>query len=170
MNNFRQIPGFTFIELIVVISIFSIVLLFSFPLFKDIQLFNDNEGQAGDIARLVENLKKRAIEQNADFLLHIDKISAKIWITHENMEKEAAQESKEKATQISSETQILDVQYAGQKKQNLDEYHIRFRKQGYSDFVLIHMIEDERNLTLKIEPFLPQTSILNKHINFEDCI
>lgn len=154
----------------IVISIVSILLLFSFPVVKDLGLFSNSSRQAGDIIRLINNLKKRAIEQHLDFLLHMDSGSNVVWVTDDAMNNEAKETAKDKGTLLSDDLTILDVEFPGVKETGAQEYRIRFKKQGYSDFALIHMVENGENLTLKIEPFLSQVQLLDRHVYLEDCL
>ncbi len=170
MNKTGKISGFTLIELIVVISIITILLSFSFPVFRDIGLFSDASSQAGDIVRLINDLKKRAVEQNVDFLMHLDSGSGMVWVTDDAMEDEAKEMAKEKGVRLSDGLRLLDVEFPGIRQAGAREYRIRFKALGYSDFALIHMIEDEKNITLKIEPFLSRVQVLESHVYFEDCI
>lgn len=156
------------IELIVVISIVATLLLFSFPVFRDIVLFYDSASQVGNIVRLVNDLKKRAVKQNVDYLMHMDPGSGRLWVTHDDMDDAAREAAKEKGVSFSDKIDIVDVEFPGTRETGNIE--IRFRKQGYSDFALIHLIQEEKNITLKIEPFLAQVQLLNKHVYLEDCI
>ncbi|MDM8539126.1 type II secretion system protein, partial [Desulfobacterales bacterium HSG17] len=156
MNKFRKISGFTLIELIVVISIVGTLLLFSFPLFSNFNLFSGSKGGTGDIVRLINDLKKRAVEQDTDFLLHIDAVSAMLWITSDAMDDKDRQAAEEKGVSFSQNLSVLDVKFLDSGQSEESKYQIRFSKQGYSDFALIHITEGEKNITLKIEPFLFQ--------------
>ncbi len=162
--------GFTLIELIVVISIVGTLLLFSFPLFSGFNLFSDSKGSIGDMVRLINDLKKRAVDQNIDFKLHIDKSSNRIWITNTSMDDEASENAEAKGVQLSKNLSILDVQFPGFQKIDDNEYQIRFASQGYSDFALIHLTKDEKNITLKIEPFLAKVQFIDRYIYLDDCI
>jgi len=170
LSKAKKISGFTLIELTVVISIISILLLFSFPLFRDLGLFSDSTGKVGDMVRLINDLKKRAVEKNVDFILHMDSGSGQVWVTDHAMEDEAKETAKEKATRLSDTITLLDVEFPGNKETGTREYQIRFNARGYSDFALIHIIEDDKNLTLKIEPFLSRVQLLDEHVYLEDCI
>ena len=158
------------IELIVVISIIGTLLLFSFPLFSDLDLFSNSKGGVGDIVRLINDLKKRAVEQNIDFLLHIDRGSGMIWVTDDTMNDEAREAAEEKGVYFSEDIYVLDVEFPGFRQGDAVNYQIRFRSEGYSDFVLIHLTKKEKNITLKIEPFLSQVQLIERHIYFDDCI
>lgn len=132
LSKAAKISGFTLIELIVVVSIIAILLSFSFPVFRDIGLFSDSASQ------------------NVDFILHLDSGSDMVWVTNDAMEDEEIETAKEKGVQFSDGLTLLDVKFPGIREAGTQEYQIRFRNQGYSDFALIHIIEDEKNITLKI--------------------
>ena len=157
-------------ELTVVIVIISILLLFSFPVLRDITLFSDSAGQTGDMVRLINDLKKRAVEKNLDFLMHLDTTSGLVWVTDEAMNNEKKRMAKQNSTRLSNSITVLDVEYPGIMETSSREYEISFKKSGYSDFALIHILENKKKLTLKIEPFLPQVQLLDTHIHFENCI
>ena len=72
-------------ELTVVIIIISILLLFSFPMLRDISLFSDPPGHTGDLVRLTQDLKKRAVERHMDFYMHLDTGAGTVWVTDETM-------------------------------------------------------------------------------------
>jgi len=170
LSNFKKSSGFTLIELIVVISIVAMLLLFSFPVFRDIVLFSDSATQVGDMLRLIDDLKKRAVDQNTDYFMHMNPGSGQVWVTNEDMDDEAKETAKGNGVFLLEEIDIIDVEFPGTRETRKMEHRIRFRKQGYSDFALIHIIENQKNITLKIEPFLSQAQLLNNHIYLEDCI
>ncbi|WP_457551867.1 pilus assembly FimT family protein [Desulfobacula sp.] len=170
MSKYIKISGFTLIELVVVISIIAMLLSFSFPTFKNIVLFSNSTGQVGNIIRLINDLKKKAVSQNIDYLMHMDTGSGIIWITNEAMDDYAKEAAKDEGALLLKNIDIVDVEFPGIKRAENQEYVFRFRRQGYSDFALIHIIENKKKITLKIEPFLSQVQILNEHIYLEDCI
>ena len=170
LNRQREAKGFTLVELIVVISLIAILLVFSVPVFQNFHLFSDSKGQTGKIARLVKDLKQRSLRKNVDYFMHIDSSSNMVWISNDSMDEELSEKAKEDAIALSENFSLLDVEFFGVKETGRKEYRIRFRKQGYSDFALIHILENENNLTLKIEPFLSTAEILDRHVFLEDCI
>ncbi len=170
LNKSKKISGFTLIELIVVISIVGTLLLFSFPLFSDLNLFSSSKGGEGDLVRLINDLKKRAVAQNIDFSLHMDRGSGMIWVADDTMDDEAREAAEEKGVHLFEDLSLLDVEFPGSKQENTLKYQIRFRSEGYSDFALIHLTKGEKKITLKIEPFLSQVQLIWRHIYFGDCI
>ncbi len=170
MNRPSGNAGFTFIELIVVISIIALVLLFSFPALNRIDLFSSPGGTIGDISRLADDLKARATEKNLDHFLHLDPVSGDLWVTHDNMDEDEAEAAKANAVEISDTVSIAGFEYPVTRMTDDSAYRIRFSKNGYSDFVYIRFMDDDSPVTLMIEPFIPKTRIINKHVYFEDCI
>lgn len=157
-------------ELTVVIIIISLLLLFSFPLLRNISFFSDPPGRTGDLVRLIQDLKKRAIELHKDFYMHLDTGSGTLWVTDETMNEAVKLSAKQNSTLLAGDLSIQGVETPGGTKTAAREYEIAFKKEGYSDFALIHMIENKKRLTLKIEPFLTQVQLLDTHIHFEDCL
>lgn len=162
--------GFTLIEMIVVISIISVLLVFSFPVIRNINFFSEHSSQAGDIVRLVEDLKIRAIEKNLDYQMHIDTAAAMIWVTHENMDEQQQEAAMKKAVMFSGQMIISDVQFPFIGKHPEPIASITFRKLGYSDFALIHIVQDDQPITIKIEPFSIQAEQLKHYVYLENCI
>ncbi len=164
--------GFTLIELTVVVMLMSVILLFSFPMIRNISLFNSSAGQEGDIIRLINDLKKRAVARGIDHTLHLDAGAGLLWVTDESMTGEDLETAKQNAFQLSEDIVVMDVQYPGGpgNKSGAGEYRIRFRKEGYSDFVLLHIMNNGNAVTLKVEPFLAQVDRLEEHVGLEDCI
>lgn len=170
LNKKSPARGFTLVELVVVISIISLLLVFSFPLFKDFSFFSNSKSQTGKMVRLINELKKKSIQNHVDYVLNIDSDSGTAWISNDSMADEANEGAKDNALTFSENFSILGVDFQGMKNSENKEHIIRFRKQGYSDFALIHILENGNNLTLKIEPFLSKVQILNGHATLDDCI
>ena len=118
----------------------------------------------------MDDLKKRAIELDVDFLMHMDKRSGMVWVTHNKMDNEAENKARENGVKLSDNITILDIEFPGMTDTQTQDYQIRFNRQGYSDFAFIHIIENKSNITLKIEPFLSRVQLINRHIHHEDCI
>jgi len=157
-------------ELTVVIIIISLLLLFSFPILRDIPLFSDSPGHTGDLVRLVQDLKNRAVERHRDFYMHLDTGAGTVWVTDETMNEAAKLSAKQNSTRLAGSLSIQGVEYPGMTETAVREYEIVFKKDGYSDFALIHMTENKKRLTLKIEPFLFRVQLFDTHIHFETCI
>ncbi len=142
--------------------------MFSFPVLNNFNLFSDSKGELGNIVRLINDLKNRAVEQDSDFLLHIDTASGTLLVTNDAMDDKELAAAKEKSVQLTEGLSVLDVEFPGLRQTDDFECQIRFRREGYSDFALIHFIKDGKNMTLKIEPFLSQVQLIDRHVGFSD--
>lgn len=121
------------------------------------------------MAHLIDDLKIKAMNEYTDYILHLEPLSGRIWISHDQMDDEQKEKALQEAVLLADGTRITEIQFADKTRTQSSEYQIHFRKKGYSDFAYIRMIEKDNRLTLAIEPFLPQTRILDRHVYFEKC-
>jgi len=161
--------GFTIIELVIVLSITGIVLFFSIPAFKDIHIFSDQANTLGKTVQLVELLKKKAMADNLDYLMHLDIADGIIWVSDDSMDEEGIKLAREKGILFSGETILLGVEFPKARSSVPDEVEIRFNRNGYSDMALIHFREQRNDFTLRIEPFLLKAELDNRRISFDQC-
>ena len=63
---------------------------------------------------------------------------------------------------------IEDVEYPDFQQVTTGQVQIHFYKKGYSDRVIIHLIDnDDEQRSLWIEPFLQQVKLFEKYVTFE---
>jgi prepilin-type N-terminal cleavage/methylation domain-containing protein len=166
LNKEDYISGFTLLELIIVLSIISTILLFSIPVFDNIQIFSNSNKEIYKILSIVETLKKEAVQEKENIVMHIDLQEQKIWTSNDASEETAGFD----LTQI----RIIEVTYneSIQSEQGYqpDDFKVNFSSQGYSDMVLIRLRdEDENDITIIIEPFLLKPKFEEGYATFEDC-
>jgi Tfp pilus assembly protein FimT len=154
----------------VVMGIISSLLVFSLPVFRDLAVFSGGKNQVGDMARLIDDLKKRAVEQNAEMVLHMDTASNMVWVTGEHMDAAQIEAAKENGVQLTGDIRVSGVEYPEMTLTSFLEFQIRFSRHGYSDAAHIHIMENQKNITLKIAPFLSRVQIADGHVHFEDCL
>lgn len=169
MNRSANITGFTLIELIVVISIISFLLFFSLPSLSRISLFQENKSTVQDLAELVSELKKKALQSGVDHQMHIDISQGRVWTTDDTMDDAARENALVKAPLLSSDISVQDVQFQTLTIASGGVGIIRFSKQGYSDFAQIHLLDNDKPMTVQIEPFLYNAIVVNGRIEFENC-
>ncbi|MCA1787984.1 MAG: hypothetical protein LC657_18575, partial [Desulfobacteraceae bacterium] len=61
------------------------------------------------MARLINDLKKRAVEQNAGMVMHMDTASNMVWVTSELMDAAQKEAAKENSVQLSGDILISGV-------------------------------------------------------------
>jgi len=168
LNKILKNPGFTLIELVVVISLISIMLFFTVPKFQR-AVSTDNSKQISRwIMVKVPALKERAIRQQKRYILHVGIDTNRMWVTNESMSEEETRKAAENGYELPGDMTLLDVEYADGVKLSDGRADIRFYKKGYSDKALIH-IEDEDNnqMSFVVEPFLSSVKLHNKYVGFE---
>ena len=155
--------GFTLIELIVVITLISIMLLFAVPKFGSQFLVDESKAVARWIMINVPALKSKAIRDHKLYALQISFSRNKFWIINETMSEEELVQAEEKGYDLPEGIQIIDVEYPGDQKITSGMADIYFYAAGYSDKALIHLENDKGDkLSFQIEPFLSKIKYSRK--------
>jgi prepilin-type N-terminal cleavage/methylation domain-containing protein len=169
MFSFRLNQGFTLIELIVVITLISLMLFFAIPRFQ-VDVLSDNTNKVSRwIMVKVHSLKEKAVREQKLYVLHISLDSNRLWVTSEIMSQEELQAAEANGYELSNDINLLDVEYPDEEKISVGRADIYFYKKGYSDKAIIHISNDDNERrSFLIEPFLSRVRLYNKYIGFED--
>lgn len=167
--SFKLNQGFTLIELIVVITLISLMLFFAIPRFQ-VDVLSDNTNKASRWIMLkVHSLKEKAVREQKLYVLHISLDSNRLWITSEIMSQEELQAAEANGYELSDDINLLDVEYPDEEKISVGRADIYFYKKGYSDKAIIHISNDDNERrSFLIEPFLSHVRLYDKYIGFED--
>jgi prepilin-type N-terminal cleavage/methylation domain-containing protein len=165
----ERIKGFTLIELIVVISLISIMLFFAIPQFQRNVLSDSTKDVSRWILLKIPYLKERAAREQKKYILHVSLESNKLWITHEAMPEEALQSAETNGYELPEDIKLLDVEYPDQEKISAGQADIYFYEKGYSDKAIIHLENDDNEkFSFLIEPFLLRVRLYNRYAEFGD--
>ena len=170
LNSPKNIAGFTLVELVVVITIISLMLFFAIPLFKIPTTFGDKSQNTTKLIQLIQSLKRKSIAQNQDFFLHISTDSNRIWITKTSILTQEEPHQQDDKPPPEENPGILHIELPGKPVSSEKEAIIKFSKNGYSDMAIIHMENGETPISLKVQPFLMEVETMPGHISFDDCI
>lgn len=167
--NFRQNNGFTLIELIVVISLISLMFFFAIPRIP-VDALSDNTRKVSRWIMLnVSALKEKAIHDQKNYVLHLSLDSNRLWVTSEIMSEEELEEAAAIGYNLPEDIKLLDVEYPDKEKISVGRADIYFYKKGYSDKAIIHVTNNHNEvLSFLIEPFLSRARLYNKYLEFED--
>jgi prepilin-type N-terminal cleavage/methylation domain-containing protein len=169
MPGFERIKGFTLIELIVVISLISIILFFAIPRFQSNVLSDGTKEVSRWMLLKIPNIKERAAREQKTYILHVSLDSNKLWVTHEAMLQEELQSTETNGYKLPEDIKLLDVEYPYQEKISVGQADIYFNKNGYSDKVIIHLENDNNEqFSFLIESFLLPVRLYNSYSEFED--
>ncbi len=176
LNSSWQISGFSLVELLVVLFILSILAFFTIPYFSPA---NDQGSEAGDyqtLARLMTSLKKKAVKENIDYLLHLDQVSGKVWVTQQVSDTAQIQNEEDEKTEDKENTQgianfsFADIELLNHSDLDSTDTEICFYSQGYSDMAMVQIETEGGGITLKLHPFLLDVEILQRYVSLNDCI
>ena len=161
--------GYTFIELVVVMALISVMFFLAMPRLQD-NLLADPVGKTSRwVITQTRLLKQQAIRNRKDYVLQVDVDADKLWVVTPEMEDEQLEKAEEGAFQLSSDVDIVDVEFPVSGKISSGQVGIRFYAAGYSDKALIHMEHDnDRQFSFLIESFLPQTRYVEEYSDFEN--
>jgi len=169
MPGFERIKGFTLIELVVVISLISIMLFFAFPRFQSDVLSDSTKDVSRWFLLKIPYIKEKADREQRRYILHVSLDSNKLWITHEAMLEEALQSAETNGYKLPEDIKLLDVEYPDQEKISAGQADIYFSEKGYSDKAIIHLEkDDDEKFSFLIEPFLLRVRLYNSYAEFGD--
>lgn len=157
------------IELIVVISLISIMLFFSIPRFQNFVLTDNKKKVSRWLINKVRSLKNDTLRNQKLYILNVDIDANRFWVTTEPAPETASTNSEQKVYQLPEDISVLDVEYPGKGKITSGQTEIRFYKNGYSDKAMIHIENDSGNpSSFLIETFLSNVRLYNQYVDFED--
>jgi len=163
-----QSDGFTLLELIVVISLLGIMLVLSVPHFHETLFLDESKTSSRWIIGKIQALKEAAVRNQKNYALHIDLDSERFWETDESMSPEEIENAALNAAPLPDGLKITDIEYPMRGKINSGQADVLFYKNGYSDKVLIHLLEGQTAVSYLIEPFLSDVSRYETDIGFEN--
>jgi len=168
MFQTRKNSGFTLIELIVVITLISIMLFFSLPRFQVGILADNTKKVSRWIMTKVRVLKAAAAGDQKRYALNVNIDNNSFWVTTETMSAEELQHAEQNRYRLPAGINIIDIEFPTKGKISTGHAEIRFYKNNYSDKALIHIEDDDnRQFSFLIEPFLPGVKFYEQYIGFE---
>ena len=164
-NTSIKTRGYTLLELIVVIVLLGLMFGIAVPRFRQAMLNDSLDATSLRIIGLIQNLRERAISDQASYVLHFDIPGGKLWSFAVDATEEEQETAKERAYQLPADIDIEDI-WAWSSGKLYDEAKINFSKKGYIEQAVIHLqSEDGRQLSLELTPFLGSIKIHEGYID-----
>ncbi len=161
--------GYTLIELMVVIVLLGLIFTIATPKIRDALFRDELKGATRQMVGLIMRLRNEAIREHKDYMLHFDLESNRFWFDSPSMTEEERARIAADASPLTGQVDIMDVWISGEGKIMLGEVRIRINKKGYIQQSVIHLgMEDNREFTLLLSPFLRRVKVYDKYIEFED--
>lgn len=165
----NQINGYTLIEIVVVLSLITLVFFFAIPRFQRAVLTDDTKNLSRWIMLKVLSLKERAVRDQKRYVLNVGLDSNRLWISNESMSEEELHNAEQNGYNLSADVKILDVEFPNNEIISVGRADIYFYKNGYSDKAFIHIEDSDYNqLSFLIEPFLSRVRLYETYVNFKD--
>lgn len=158
--------GYTLIELSVVVLIIGTMLLIAVPRVRDTLLNDDLKVAARRLIGAAQELRNAAVREQTDYLLRIDLGEGAYWTYPADTTPEKLAEIRKDALRLPEGVRISDIRHANEVRQVEGEALIRFFRQGYVSPTIIRMARDERTFTLVFQPFLPNVTVHEEHVDF----
>ena len=161
--------GFTLIEIIVVISLISLILFIAIPRFHNTVLTDSTKKTSRWITAKIRALKASAVREHKLYVLNIDMDSNSMWVSHASMTEDELQDASQNAYKLPDDIRVLAVEYPHDDKIEAGRADIYFYEKGYSDMAIIHIENsDSEQFSFLIEPFLQQVKMFPDYVGFEE--
>lgn len=165
----RYNQGFTLVEIVVVVALISIMLFFATPRFSAFLFEEDADAALRWLLVKTRYLKAQAVQEQKDYVLHVDLERNFFWISDETMDtEEALAKAMENGYPLAEGLRVLDVTYPNRGRVAIGSAEIVFFKKGYSDQAIIHLSDrDEMPFSFIIEPFLSKAVIEYAYVQYD---
>jgi prepilin-type N-terminal cleavage/methylation domain-containing protein len=159
--------GFTLLELLVVISLISLLFFLAIPRFESGLLTDASRRSILQMKQAIEAAKTEAEEKQLDCTLHLALDTRQWWTTHEAMGEEERITARRQGSSWADGLQVESVSFPGGETATSGEVALYFYRKGYSDRARIYLRRDDGTLaTLLVEPFLSRVRIEDGHVSF----
>jgi prepilin-type N-terminal cleavage/methylation domain-containing protein len=162
-----KVAGFTLLELLVVISLISLLFFFAIPRFEGGLLADASRQSILQMKQAIEAAKAEAEEEQLDYALHLALDTRQWWTTNEAMGEEERITARRQGVSWADGLQVESVSFPDGETAASGEVALYFYKKGYSDRARIYLRRDDGTLAaLLVEPFLSEVRIENDHVSF----
>lgn len=170
--------GFTLIEIIVVISLISLMLVFSFPRLSGFLSVNNKAKAIRWMIAQRTALKIKAVKEQTRYVLRVDISDNRILVmpmpralSSEDEISPAIDANSPSVTARNAficggELDIVGVEFPDGESISSQSADIVFYEKGYCDQAIIHMKDGDNCFSIYVEPFLPRITVYDGHIQF----
>lgn len=114
-------------------------------------------------------LRQNAVKNREVYILHVELDRKTMWTSQASMKDEALENARREEYEFPDHMEIVDVEYPEDEKISSGQADIHFYPKGYSDRAIIHIrTKDDEQISLSIEPFLPNMKVYDTHVGFEN--
>lgn len=181
--------GFTLIELIVVMTLITIMLGFATPQLRSVLFVDGTKKTSRWMMITIPAIKTKAIREQELMVLGISMDQNNMWVVDpqppptekntdeddelkdladlENADNLKEGPAKQNIFKFPSDVHIIDVEFPNEDLISMGEVEINFYPQGYSDHAIIHLEDNDGNrFSFLIEPFLSNIKRIDDYVRF----
>jgi prepilin-type N-terminal cleavage/methylation domain-containing protein len=159
----RFSPGFTLLELIVVMAVIGTVLVLTLPRLSLPGIHDDLEAVARQLIGAHHRLKTQAAAEQRRYTLHIDLDRQRMWISDTSMDENRLAGAAEDGYDLPRSVRLDRLRTPGGEAVTSGTYGVQYFPDGHSFMVDVDLRDsDGRRLTLRIEPFLSEARVVNE--------
>ncbi|ABC78110.1 prepilin-type N-terminal cleavage/methylation domain-containing protein [Syntrophus aciditrophicus] len=155
MNN----RAYTLIELIVVMSLISTLLVLAIPSLKDTMAAHPVRSEARKLADCIGETRNRAVREQVDYVLHVDLDKGRFRASRTSDPVEMQQQSGIRSWALPEGIRITGIHSGNGEMQKAGEATVLLSGQGYAQPAVIHLRRDDCAVSLTISPFLSELEI-----------
>lgn len=153
--------GFTLLEMIVVTTLISIMLVVAIPRLHTDMLSDGSDETARWLIANVRQLKEKAIVDQKIYLLNISLDTRQFWVAPADLAETEATTARDKGYRLPRGVRLDHVAFSQTERFTSGTIPIGFYPQGYSDKAVIRLrAKDGDRLAFFIEPFLPRVNLV----------
>jgi prepilin-type N-terminal cleavage/methylation domain-containing protein len=181
--------GFTLIELIVVMTLITIMLGFATPQLRSVLFVDGTKKTSRWMMITIPAIKTKAIREQELMVLGISIDQNNMWVvdpqptpTEKNNDEDAElkdlsdlenaddlkeEPAKQNIFKLPTDVHIVNVEFPNEDQISMGEVEINFYPQGYSDHAIIHLENNDGNrFSFLIEPFLSNIKRIDDYVGF----
>jgi len=154
------------VEVLVIIVLVGVILVLAVPTTREALGGDDLKKASRQLIGLERKLRADAVREQIDYLLCLDLPTSTYWIITADMTAEKEHEVKKTSTRkLASHVEMMDVVLGDDRKISQGEVRIRFGKNGVCPPMVVHLAQEDKKMTLVVNPFLGITGIYEEYVD-----